>query len=335
MGGRKRLMVYDCIIVGGGIAGLQAAIQLGRYEHHVLVIDSGFGRSTLCRSYHNMLGWPDGISGEALRSLGRKQAEHLGVEFKSGEVTHAAKKEAGFELRIKEAANQIWKARTLLLATGLLDRIPNIPGLLPCLGLSVYICPDCDGYEVKNKQTIVLGSGDVGAGMAISLNYWTDEIIYINHERKAISLKLLEKLKAHSIEIISEPVAGVTTGKDWEFSGVQLESGDHIAGERGFIAFGGNQVKSSLAKQLGVERLENRHILTDPRSKMTNVAHVWAAGDVGVHSEQVTIAMGEGSQAAIWIHKALHKMKSIPEQSAVEPDIPKPNIPEEGIVEQG
>src|SRR3954449_8067559 len=94
-------MNFDCIIIGGGIAGLQASIQLGRYMHKVLVIDSGYGRSTLCRSYHNILGWPDGISGEELRRLGRQQAEKLGVAFVQDEVVQAVAKGTigdGFEL---------------------------------------------------------------------------------------------------------------------------------------------------------------------------------------------------------------------------------------------
>src|SRR5690606_19400176 len=93
------------------------------------------------------------------------------------------------------------------------------------------------------------------------------------------------------------------------FQGVQLsDSGRIISGERGFIAFGGNKVHSQLAAQLGIERLENRHIVTDSRTKMTNVKHVWAAGDVAVHSEQVTIDMGEGCQAAMWMYTASQQM---------------------------
>lgn len=87
-------MPYDCIIVGGGIAGLQAAIQLGRYSsHRVLVIDSGYGRSTLCHQYHNILGFPDGISGEDLRRLGRHEATKLGTEFVEGKAVKAAKRD--------------------------------------------------------------------------------------------------------------------------------------------------------------------------------------------------------------------------------------------------
>jgi len=297
---------YDSIIVGGGIAGLQAAIQLGRYEHKVLVIDSGNGRSVLCRSYHNVLGWPDGVSGEELRRLGRQQAERLGVAFAADEVVQAVavgQDVPQFELWGKTGKG--YEASTLLLATGLLDRCPDLPGLRACLGLTVYVCPDCDGYEIRDKSTLVLGSGDTGASMALLLHERTRELVYINHEQKAVKHELLAALKAKGIGYESGEIALVQTEGEGRFRGVTLAGGKRLMAERAFIAFGCNEVRSDLARQLGAERLENRHIVTDPRSKMTSVPHVWAAGDVGVHAEQVTIAMGEGSQAAIWMHKAL------------------------------
>ncbi len=304
-------MNYDCIIVGGGIAGLQAAIQLGRYEHSVLVVDSGYGRSTLCRSYHNVLGWPEGVAGETLRDIGRSQAERLGVRFVRGEAVEARREGDGCLLSVRENAGEggtrSYVGCCLLLATGLLDRIPPIPHLQPCLGISVYVCPDCDGYEVRRRKTLVLGSGDAGAGMALTLASRTDRLVYINHEQKAVKARLAERLHRQNIPYIEREVKRVNSDSDGNFYGVELADGSQIEGERGFVAFGGNEVKSDLARQLGVERMENRHIATDPRTKMTSVANVWAAGDVGVHSEQVTIAMGEGSQAAIWMHKALMK----------------------------
>ncbi|NBI30298.1 NAD(P)/FAD-dependent oxidoreductase [Chengkuizengella marina] len=296
-------MLYDCIIIGGGIAGLQAAIQLGRYEHDVLVIDKGEGRSTLCKGYHNLLGWPNGISGSKLRELGKNHAESLDVEFLQGEVIQAEKKSEQFHISLKDQ-KQVYKGKTILLATGILDRMPHFPNLISCLGLSVYVCPDCDGYEVKNKKTIILGSGEVGANMAFTLKQWTDELVYINHEQKQISSNTRKKLDETKVYYIEEPFEEVLETRGMIY-GVVLMSGEVIHCERGFIAFGGNDVKSSLASQMGVERQENKHIITDPRTKMTSVKHVWSAGDVNVHSEQVSIAMGEGSQAAIWIHKSL------------------------------
>lgn len=299
-------MVYDCLIVGGGIAGLQAAIQLGRYKHSVLVLDSNDGRSTICRSYHNILGYPDGVSGQELREIGKRHAESLGVEFAFERVEQAQKTSEGFEVT-SDNGNKYSGIR-ILLATGVMDRIPPFPELMPCLGISVYVCPDCDGYEVKDKRTIILGSGNAGASMALTLSYWTNDLVYINHEKAAVNQKLMEKMKEKNIEYIESAIQEVLAEDD-KFNGVLLERGKEVTGDRGFIAFGGNEVKSGLAKQLGVERLENKHIVTDARSKMTNVKNVWAAGDVAAHSEQVTIAMGEGSQAAIWIHKSLLQEK--------------------------
>jgi thioredoxin reductase (NADPH) len=314
---------WDCLIVGGGIAGLQAAIQLGRYEHRVLVIDSGNGRSTLCRQYHNVLGWPDGISGSELRRLGRMQAESLGVGFVRDEIVQAVSEDSqaasaasshpgsgdsnGFLLSGKSGA--IYRGKLLLLATGVMDRFPEWSGLKPCLGSTIYVCPDCDGYEIKDKPTMVLGAGDVGAEMALTLSVWTKQLVYVNHERKPVKLKTLSRLNEYGIGYEAEEVDEIRSEGDGQFRGVILRGGKWLQAERGFIAFGGNEVRSELARQLGVERLENRHVLTDPRSKMTNVPHVWVAGDVGVHAEQVTIAMGEGSQAAIWMHKAILQMQ--------------------------
>ncbi|OCT10687.1 pyridine nucleotide-disulfide oxidoreductase [Paenibacillus pectinilyticus] len=299
----------DSIIVGGGIAGLQAAIQLGRYEHKVLVIDAGYGRSTLCRSYHNILGWPDGVSGEELRRLGRLQAEKLGVMFVQDEVVQAVAKGKigdGFELWGKSGRG--YEARTLLLATGLLDRMPELPQLKECLGLTVYVCPDCDGYEIRGRSTIVMGSGDAGAAMALKLRWRTDKLTYVNHQQCAVRSKFLNEMQEKGIHYVAKDIANIIVDAPGSFAGVMLTDGERLQAERGFIAFGGNEVKSDLARQLGADRMENRHIMTDPRSKMTSVPFVWAAGDVGVHAEQVTIAMGEGSQAAIWMNKALLRM---------------------------
>ena len=295
-------MKYDCIIVGGGIAGLQAAIQLGRYMHQVLVIDSSDGRSTLCRSYHNILGYPDGVSGQHLRDTGRRQAEALGIQFLQEKAESAAKTEAGFEVTVSDG--DTYRSKRLLLATGVMDRIPEdlLPSLMPCLGTSVYVCPDCDGYQVKGKCTIVIGSGVTGVEMVKTLSYWTKDLVYINHEGKSISDEDREFFYEKKILYIETPIEKVVTDES-QLQGFLLENGEEVSGNYAFTAFGGNEVRSQLAKQLGVELLENKHIVCDPRTKMTNIQGVWVAGDVAAHSEQVTIAMGEGSQAAIWIHK--------------------------------
>ncbi|MCL6445780.1 MAG: NAD(P)/FAD-dependent oxidoreductase, partial [Alicyclobacillus sp.] len=171
--------MLDAVIVGGGIAGLQAAIQLGRYNRSILILDANTGRSTLCRQYHNLLGWPDGVSGLQLRHLGTLHARRMGVEFLRTNVTAVVRADSGFRVSTSAGANI--EARTMLLCTGVSDHVPPIPGIQPALGLTIYVCPDCDGYECRGKRTAVLGTGDAGANVALALRHWTNDIILINH----------------------------------------------------------------------------------------------------------------------------------------------------------
>ena len=211
--------MYDSIIIGGGIAGLQGAIQLGRYKHRVLVIDAEDGRSAYCHSFHNVLGYPDGVSGPELRQTGRLHAQTLGVEFMNDKVASAENQGGVFTVETESGSK--FEGRTLFIATGIVDRIPPFPELKPCLGVSVYVCPDCDGYEVSNQKTIVMGSGNPGANMALTISYWTDDIIYVNHEEKDVDSELLEKLAQKGIEHRKEAISKVyADGPD--FHGVEL-----------------------------------------------------------------------------------------------------------------
>ncbi len=301
------MKTMDCIIIGGGIAGLQAAIQLGRYKHSIMVIDSNQGRSTICKGYQNILGWPDGVSGEELRKLGKIHAEKYGVEFLNGVVISLRKEKNHF--LIQTSSNQTFQARTVFLATGLVDHLPKLENLLPCLGKSIYVCPDCDGYEVSDKKTIVLGSGNTGASMAATLTYWTNDVTFINHTKEQPDSKKVKELEDLNIEIINETLTRVLLDDKGNFAGVELENGKTISGEKGFTGFSGNKINAELAEQVGVNLNDSRHIIVNPRTKETSVEGIWAGGDLTSHSEQVTISMGDGSQAAIWIHKRLLKQK--------------------------
>ncbi|MFE6073437.1 NAD(P)/FAD-dependent oxidoreductase [Paenibacillus sp. NPDC057886] len=298
---------YDCIIVGGGLAGLQAAIQMGRYSsHRVLVVDAGEGRSTLCRTYHNILGFPDGVSGEELRSKGRMQAERTGVYFEKDRIVKAGR--LGEQIQLFGSSGSEYMAKTVLLATGLTDRIPAIPGLTPTLGRTVYVCPDCDGYEIQDQRTILLGAGEAGANMAMVLIQRTNELLYINHEQSPISAELHRSMKEAGVRYLEAAVQEVQQMEDGHITGVLTEDGQIYESERGFVAFGGNRVHYELAEQLGAVIADNKHVEANARS-MQAAPNVWIAGDLGLHAEQATVAMGEGSIAAIWIHKALQQMK--------------------------
>ncbi|WP_145147076.1 NAD(P)/FAD-dependent oxidoreductase [Paenibacillus xylanexedens] len=296
----------DCIIVGGGLAGLQAAIQLGRYSaHQVLVIDAGEGRSTLCRTYHNILGFPDGVSGEELRARGRLQAERTGVSFEKDRIVKAGRQ--GEQIQLFGTSGSEYRSKTVLLATGLSDRVPDIPGLTPTLGRTVYVCPDCDGYEIQDQRTVLLGSGEAGANMAMILIQRTNDLLYINHEQAPISAELHRSMKEAGVRYLEAAVQEVQQIEDGHITGVLTEDGQIFESERGFIAFGGNRVHYELAEQLGAVIADNKHVEADPRS-LQAATNVWIAGDLGLHAEQATVAMGEGSIAAIWINKALQQM---------------------------
>jgi thioredoxin reductase len=297
-------MLYDALIVGGGIAGLQAAIQLGRYGHRVLVLDKGDGRSKLCRKYGNLLGWPEGISGEELRARGRRHAARYGVAFREDEITRAGRiEDGGFVL---EGAAGRYEGRAVLFATGVADRFPDLPGMIPCLGRSIFICPDCDGYEARNRRTLVIGAGAAGARMALTLAYWCRAgLTLVNHEpARPVPEPLLARLRERRIAAIDGPAVSLEQ-TDGFLQAVRLEDGTVLRAGIAFVALGGAQARTELARELGVERLENGHALSDPRSKMSNVPGVWIAGDIGVHAELVSVAMGEGMLAAVWMHKYL------------------------------
>ncbi len=151
---------------------------------------------------------------------------------------------------------------------------------------------------------MIIGSGKAGVNMALTLLYWTRDLIYIEHEPGGIGASELSRLEEHGISYIGQPVSR-TIVEDTSIKGVVLMDGQQIESRKAFLAFGGNEVRSGLAVQLGAAVSENGHIEVDPRSKQTSVPYLWAAGDVTVHSEQLAIAMGDGSQAAIWIHKSL------------------------------
>ncbi|BAU28930.1 thioredoxin reductase [Aneurinibacillus soli] len=300
--------MYDCAIIGGGIAGLQAAIQLGRYMHRVVVFDAHGGRSVLAKKYSNIIGFENGVSGPSLREIGHKQARtYETVEFVNARVTEARRlSDEYFELRTDDG--QAVQAQRVLLSTGLSDRLPEeIEGLHEVLGSAIYLCPDCDGYEVRGRVCAILGAGDVGAALACTLRYWTDQLIYINHEpdENLISASLRSRCEQAGVAIYEGKIQAVHVQDAEHLSAVELADGTRIKAEKGFVAFGGVHVESDLAEMLGVKRLENGHIPVDGRTKETNVPGVWAAGDVTVHSQLLTVAIGDGAQSAIWIHKSL------------------------------
>ncbi|MFZ5640684.1 MAG: NAD(P)/FAD-dependent oxidoreductase [Bacillota bacterium] len=319
------IKLYDVIIVGGGPGGLQAAIQLGRYRWKTLVIDRGKARAFFVPRYMNVIGYPEGIPGRELLKTGRAQAEMYGVEFLTRVVTRVTKDEDGLftvtaqhkpDYKAGNAENiETFRCRKLILSTGVMDRHPDVPNVFYWAGHAIYYCPDCDGYEVTDKKVVVVGRGNGAAGLALTLINWTGRIQAVNIDpERPVSQEWLDKLAVYNIPVF--------TGKLKEFIGerrdtvekVILEDGTELEAEKVFSALGKYSVNSELAVALGVETLPNGHIVVDPRTKETRIEGVWAVGDVvAYHPQQVTISIGEGAQAGIWINKKLRAEGLLPQ----------------------
>ncbi|RWZ60177.1 NAD(P)/FAD-dependent oxidoreductase [Halobacillus fulvus] len=294
-------MIYDCCIIGGGIAGLQAAIQLGRYHRSVLILDANDGRSTICRKYNNILGHEAGISGAELRIIGYKQVQNYSVTVRNELATDISKSDF-FSVHTSNGEKHL--SRTVLLATGVKDNIPSIEGVYECLGLSIYVCPDCDGYEVSERQTAVIGRGAPGAHMALTLSYWTDQITLIHHKDTPIPNDLREELNHKNIKVIEDSVKKVSH-EHGQLTSLTLSNDVEYYVSKAFLAMGDNLVRTDLAASLGAKLTTNHHTWVNPKTKETSIKGLWAAGDAAPHSELVTAAMGEASIAAIWIQKYL------------------------------
>jgi len=297
-------MRYDVVVIGGGIAGLQASIQLARSLRSVLVIDHHCGRSVVAKQYRNLLGFPDGISGEELRHAGRRQAEQFGVQFIRDEAA-ALEQDASrfFRVQLKHAARTV-SGKIIIMATGIRDPFPGIPGLTECLGESVYLCPDCDGYEILGRETAVIGEGPHAVGLARVLARFTRKLFVINHTGAPISVEQRQHLARWNLPVLEAQVVRMeqTNG---HLEALTLSNGERLAVARAFLSFPGAKPNTELLKPFPVKQNEHGLLLVDPRTRETSFRNIWAVGDIVAHSQLASIAMGDGSQAAIWINKRL------------------------------
>ena len=296
VGGEPPATGVDAVVVGGGPAGLSAALYLARYGRTVLVFDSGHGRSTHHQTNHNYLGFPDGVSTVQLRGLGRAQLARYG----NAQVLHhtitsvAGDAEAGFIVRAQE---RVWHGRTIVLATGVLDHFPHFPGWESYVGRSMFWCITCDGYENRGRNILVVGHTDAAAGEALQLHSLTDRIsLLTNSEIDAISPTFRQRLGSAGIPVVHDHI-GEAVGTDGALSAIITRGGARLGLDVVFSIQGANP-GTVLARQLGLRLAPSGWIEVDAEQK-TSVEGVYAAGDVtNLHSHQVTAAVHEGAQAA-------------------------------------
>jgi thioredoxin reductase len=292
---------YDVAIIGGGPAGLSAALWLARYLHKVVVVDSGDPRNWETRGVNGFLGHP-GIRPSELRALGKNDGAKYGVEFVTGVVDEAIN-ETGELFAIKLREGTVIEAERLLLAIGIKDVWPDIPGLDPCYGETVHVCPDCDGYETRGKETIVVGKGRKAVGMALALTTWTRKIVICtNGEAPDMDQGLLDQLEALNIPVLDQPVRCVVS-RSGEIRGVELDGGMSLDCERLYFAIG-QYPADDLGAQLGCKRDPLGRLVIDERNH-TSVKNVFAAGDIAPGPQLAIFAAASGAVAAMAIHASL------------------------------
>ncbi|MFI8510713.1 NAD(P)/FAD-dependent oxidoreductase [Streptomyces sp. NPDC085460] len=294
----------DTIVVGGGPAGLSAALYLARYNREVLVFDTGHGRSTHHQTNHNYLGFPDGIPTVDLRKLGTEQlARYPRARIVHHLITHAeGDAEQGFTVR---SQGHSWRARTLVLATGVLDHFPHFAGWESYVGRSMFWCITCDGYENRGKRILVVGHTDAAAGEAMQLHSLTDRVELLTNSRADdISPKFRRRLDGAGIPVHHDRI-GEVEGADGMLSAVVTRGGRRLELDALFSIQGATP-ETTLARQLGLPLADSGYVVVDTEQK-TAVPGVYAAGDLtALHSHQVTAAVHEGAQAASAVNYFLY-----------------------------
>jgi len=294
--------ILDCVVIGAGPAGLTAAIYLARFRRRFVVIESGGSRAAWIPRSHNHPGFPNGVNGKVLLARMRKQAETYGARIVSARVETLTALKSGFRV---EAEGRTFRSRAVILATGVIDNAPEIPGLERGVekGL-VRICPICDGYEVTGQSVGVIGTDDHCAREAIFIRTWSDDVTFIHVGKGPLPKRLAADLKKAGVDIIDSAIQAVQIRKRkitaFDFGEGQKRSFDVVYSALGVTP------RARLAVQAGARLDESGRLVVGDHQE-TSVPGLYAAGDVVRGLNQISTAAGEGAIAATNVHNRLER----------------------------
>jgi len=290
----------EVLIVGAGPAGLTAATYLARFRRRVLVADGGASRACWIPVSHNMPGFPQGITGDAILRRMTEQATEYGAGIEAGRVEALERDGDGFAARLN--GRTLW-VRAVLLATGVTDHHPNLPGVERAIERSlVRICPICDGYEAIDKAVAVIGTDDMGAREAAFLRTYSEQVALI-HVGAPDGLTCRDELERLGIELVCAPIDNVrldgdrVTALSW--------AGTFRSFDLVYSALG-TSPNAALAEGLGARTGDDGRLFTDAHQQ-TSVPGLYAAGDVVRGLNQIAVAGAEAAVAATAIHNQLRE----------------------------
>ena len=286
---------YEVLVIGGGPAGLSAALYLARYNRQTALFDTGYGRSSWHQVNHNYLGFPGGIPARELRERGREQlAEYDQVRVLEHRVENL-RRENGIFYAAGQAGE--WTGQAVILCTGVVDHYPTFDGWQEYVGRSMFWCITCDGYGCRDACVVVVGNTNAAASEALQLQRFTSNLTVITDSKSCyIDDAFQQRLRTAEIPLLHDKIVSAV-GKDGQFEAICMESGAEIPIDQLFCQHGAT-ANTKLAHDVGALLSQEGYICVDTEQK-TNVAGFYAAGDVTrLHSHQVTTAVHEGGTAA-------------------------------------
>ncbi len=293
-------MIYDVIIIGGGPAGLNAAVVLGRCLRSVLLFDSGKQRNRYSHGMHNYLS-RDGIAPGEFLEIAKAEINKYKVEYKSIEVINAKKEGDIFEVTDKDKT--VFKSKKLILATGLTDKLPKLEGAAEMYGKTLHHCPYCDGWEVRQKQIGVFAETKNGIDMAVILTTWTARITLYTNGNNYLRTGKEELLTSKGIAINNRKIKKLE-GPDGQLKEILFEDGTRESCEALFFSTG-YEVQCDLVESLGCNTDKLNVALTN-KSQLTNIPGLYVAGDASKDMHFVVVAAAEGAKAGVYINKELN-----------------------------
>lgn len=294
--------MYDCIIIGGGPAGLNAALVLGRAKRKVLIIDDGDPRNKVTHESHGYL-TRDRIKPAEFRRIAYEEVLRYPTVEHIAKRVQAVDKQADHTFGVQLLDGSTLYARKLLIATGLKEAFPSLPGLQQCYGTSLFNCPFCDGWEMQHHKLAVI-AGPAGVMHLTKMLYaWNRELVVFTNGLDVLDQEQLQQLEQHHIPVVSTRIAALQH-LDGQLTAVELEDGTKVERSGGFIVpeF---LPKADYQHSLEYEVNENGGIVTDANG-MTTANGVYSAGDTTISGpSQLIIAAAAGSRTGAMIHAAL------------------------------